>query len=89
MLPRDARVSSKRRVDYRPPAFLCPAIAIEFDLDPARTLVTTTLAFRRNPAASATEVRSPLVLDGEQQTDVRVELDGVPLAAPRITLTAQ
>jgi aminopeptidase N len=89
MLPRDARVSSKRRVDYRPPAFLCPTIAIEFDLDPARTLVTTTLAFRRNPAASATEVRSPLVLDGEQQSDVRVELDGAPLAAPRITLTAQ
>ena len=86
MLPRDGRAPAKRRADYRPPAFLVPTIALEFDLDPEATRVTTTLAFRRNPAASATEVRSPLVLDGEHQSNVEVELDGVALAAPRITL---
>jgi aminopeptidase N len=86
MLPRDGRAPAKRRADYRPPTFLVPTVAIEFDLDPDATRVTTTLAFRRNPAASAIEVRSPLVLDGRQQTDVAVELDGVTLAAPRIVL---
>ena len=86
MLPRDGRAPAKRRADYRPPAFLVPTIALEFDLDPEATRVTTTLAFRRNPAASATEVRSPLVRDGEHQSNVKVELDGVALGAPRITL---
>src|SRR5665213_885120 len=86
MLPRDGRTPAKRRVDYRPPAFLMPALALEFDLAPANTRVTATFAFRRNPAASATEVRSPLVLDGEHQSDVEVLLDGVALQAPRITL---
>ncbi|MEO6747991.1 MAG: aminopeptidase N, partial [Casimicrobiaceae bacterium] len=83
---RDGRTPAKRRVDYRPPAFLVPAVALEFDLAPENTRVTATFAFRRNPAASATEVRSPLVLDGESQSDVEVLLDGVALQAPRITL---
>ena len=87
MLPRDGHVPTKRRLDYRPPAFLMPELALEFDLDPDATRVTATFAFRRNPAASATEVRSPLVLDGEHQTDVEVLLDGVALAAPRIVFT--
>jgi aminopeptidase N len=88
MLPRDGRAPAKRRADYRPPAFLVPTVALEFDLDPDATRVTTTLAFRRNPAASATEVRSPMVLDGRHQSDVEVELDGVRLAAPRVLLGA-
>jgi aminopeptidase N len=87
MLPRDGHVPTKRRLDYRPPAFLMPELALEFDLDTDATRVTATFAFRRNPAASATEVRSPLVLDGEHQTDVEVLLDGVALAAPRIVFT--
>ena len=86
MLPRDGRTPTKRRVDYRPPAFMVPVVALEFDLAPENTGVTATFAFRRNPAASATEVRSPLVLDGEHQADVEVLLDGVALQAPRITL---
>ncbi|MEP7062359.1 MAG: aminopeptidase N [Betaproteobacteria bacterium] len=86
MLPRDGRAPAKRRADYRPPTFLVPTVALEFDLDPDVTRVTTTLVFLRNPAASATEVRSPLVLDGRHQSDVEVELDGVRLAAPRVLL---
>ena len=52
MLPREARVKAKRRVDYRPPAFLVDDVALEFDLDPDATGVTATYAFRRNPAAA-------------------------------------
>ncbi len=88
MLPRDGRAPAKRRQDYRPPAFLVPEVALEFDLDPDATRVTATLAFRRNPAASATEVRSPLRLDGEQQRDLEVLLDGVPVTAPRLVVDA-
>ncbi len=86
MLPRDGRATAKRRVDYRPPAFRIPTVTLEFDLDADATRVTATLAFCRNPAASATEVRSPLVLDGEQQTDVELWLDGVQLDPSRYTL---
>ena len=76
MRPRDARAVSKRRVDYRPPAFLIDDVALEFDLDPDATEVTATFAFRRNPAAARADQRAALVLDGEQQEHVRVELDG-------------
>ena len=34
MLPRDGRPAAKRRLDYRPPAFLIDRVALEFDLDP-------------------------------------------------------
>ena len=74
----------RRRVDYRPPSFLVDAIALEFDLAPARTEVTARYGFRRNPAAQGHGRAVALVLDGEQQTDVHLELDGHPVAAGRI-----
>ena len=86
MLPRGARTKAKRRVDYRPPAWLADQIALEFDLDPAKTEVTATYAFRRNPAAFEGDRRAPLVLDGEQQENLRVSLDGRPLARERLVL---
>ena len=85
-LPREARMKAKRRVDYRPPAFLVDDVALELDLDPARTEVATTFAFRRNPAAARADRRAPLVLDGEQQENVRVELDGRALAPDALTV---
>ncbi|MEO8847952.1 MAG: aminopeptidase N, partial [Casimicrobiaceae bacterium] len=87
MLPRDARSGAKLRADYLPPAFLVPTLALEFDLDAEATRVTATIAFRRNPAAGA-ERRSPLVLDGEQQSDVVVHLDGTLLEPSRYALDA-
>ena len=42
-----------------------------------------TLAFRRNPDAAPDDRHAPLVLDGEQQRDVRVELDGRALGVER------
>src|SRR5512144_2451121 len=87
MLPRDARAGTKRRADYRPPAFLIDDVALEFDLDPDATQVTATFGFRRNPAAADIDRRAPLVLDGEQQKRVSVALDGRAVAADRLAVT--
>ena len=86
MLPRDSGAMIRRRLDYRPPAFLVDSLGLTFDLDPALTRVTATLSFRRNPAAAAEDIGAHLMLDGEQQADIRVELDGKALAAPRLQL---
>ncbi len=86
MLPRDSVAPVKRRVDYRPPAFLIDAIDLEFDLAPGATRVCAQLSFRRNPLAASPDRAAPLVLDGEQQEDVRVELDGEPLPAARLRM---
>src|SRR3954453_1533982 len=88
MLPREGRPPTKRRVDYRPPAFRIETLHLVFDLDPEATEVTATLAFRRNPDAAPQDRAAPLVLDGEQQSDVRVALDGASLPAPRARLSA-
>src|SRR5664279_4891429 len=84
MLPRDNGASLKRRVDYRAPAFLVDTLTLAFDLDASATRVTAELAFRRNPEASGGDAVAPLILDGEQQRDVRVALDGKPLAPDRV-----
>jgi aminopeptidase N len=88
MLPRDGPAAVKRRLDYRPPAFLVDRVALELDLEPAATEVKATLAFRRNPAAAAEDRRAPLVLDGEQQDNIRVELDGRALSPAEAIVTA-
>jgi aminopeptidase N len=84
MQPRDNRAMVRRRADYRPPAFLVDRIALEFDLDPDATRVTSTLSFRRNPDADPRDRGAPLALDGEGLADLAVELDGVPLPASRL-----
>jgi len=86
--PRDAPRSPRRRLDYRPPAFLVDRIGLEIDLDPAATEVRATLAFRRNPDAAPDDRNAPLVLDGEQLRDVRVELDGRALGANEALIDA-
>ena len=86
MLPRDSAVALKRRLDYRPPAFLVDTLDLTLDLAPEATEVTATLAFRRNPHAEPRDRDAPLVLDGEQQDRVEVDLDGVPLRSSRAQL---
>ena len=88
MLPRSARGNAKRRVDYRPPAFLVDDIVLELDLDPEATDVVATYTFRRNPGAYDVDRDAPLVLDGEHQANLRIELDGSRLAADRYELGA-
>ena len=73
-----------RRQDYRPPAFLVDAIDLVFELDPERTRVTASFAFRRNPAPGA-DRGAALVLDGEQQRGLAVALDGAELGTDRYT----
>jgi len=89
MLPRDSSVAIKRRQDYRPPAFLVEEIDLALDLVPDATRVTARLAFHRNPAAGDGDRSAPLVLDGEQQEDVEVDLDGATLPRERYVLTPE
>jgi aminopeptidase N len=84
MLPRDLRAPVRRRLDYRPPPFRVDAIALELDLALTATIVTTTFGFRRNPGAEAQDRHAPLTLDGEQQQEVRVLLDGIPVEDGRL-----
>ena len=91
MLPRDAAGTAVRRLDYRPPAYLVDAVELTLELDPTSTFVTASLSFRRNPAAGAPDPgggNPPLVLDGEDQDELSVALDGVTLARERWTQTA-
>ncbi len=87
MLPRDSGPTVKRRLDYRPPAFLIPSIHLEVDLDPVATRVTSVIEFQRNPIAAPEDRTSALILDGEQQDDVSIELDGSVVPPEALTLT--
>ena len=78
--PRGTSPHETRLADYRPPAFLIDRVDLDFTLDPAATLVRSRLALRRNPAADRT---TPLALDGEALTLLRVTLDGEELGANR------
>ena len=89
MLPRESGAMLRRRLDYRPPPFLVDTLALAFDLDANATRVAATFAFRRNPEAVPEDAHADLILDGEQQQHVRVELDGSPLPAARMELGAR
>ncbi len=57
--------------DYRPPAWLVPEIALDFQLDPATTRVRAVLNVTRNGVAT-----DPLRLDGDGLTPLSVKVDG-------------
>ncbi|ODB85457.1 aminopeptidase N [Candidatus Thiodiazotropha endoloripes] len=59
--------------DYQPPHFLVDQVSLAFDLQPQRTLVTSHLKMRRNPAS--TEQSPELVLDGEKLKLLRLAID--------------
>ena len=60
-----------RREDYRPPDWLVPDIALEFELGAARTFVRGRLSVERNGAHDR-----PLILDAEELELLRVTVDG-------------
>jgi len=62
-----------RRADYAPPAYWIRTAELSFDLDPAKTIVSSRLGIERNPAA---EPGQPLRLDGEGLTLLRVLAGG-------------
>ncbi|MCW5666438.1 MAG: aminopeptidase N [Piscinibacter sp.] len=61
-----------RREDYRAPAFWIRNVELSFDLDPAKTLVSSRMTLQRN----AERPGEPLVLNGEGLTLLRVLADG-------------
>ena len=61
-----------RREDYHPPEWLVPTVALDFDLDPARTRVKARLEVSRGGAHDA-----PLRLNGAGQVPLAVLVDGV------------
>src|SRR5690349_2810474 len=67
--------STIRREDYRPPDWLVPEIALDFALDGDATRVRATLSVERNGDHSR-----PLVLDGDELTPTRVQVDGADAA---------
>ncbi len=73
------------RANYRPPAFLVDQLELVFELDPDRTLVTSTLEVRRNPAAASAD--APLVLDGEALELLGVEVNGRPVTPGALQVT--
>ena len=62
-----------RREDYRPPAWLVPDIALDFDLGLERTIVHANLKVERNPGA---DDREPLRLKGEGIEPQEILVDG-------------
>jgi aminopeptidase N len=67
-----------RREDYRPPDWLVPEIALDFDLDPAGTVVRARLAVTRNGSHDR-----PLRLDGDALLPLSVAVDGETLGSNR------
>ncbi|WP_066739020.1 aminopeptidase N [Cupriavidus sp. D384] len=72
MLRTDTPVTVYRK-DYTPPAFAIDHVDLVLDLDPQRTIVTSTLKLQRTGAADA-----PLVLSGEALELIGIKLDGQP-----------
>ena len=61
-----------RRENYAPPAYWIKTVDLMFDLDPAKTLVTSRMQIERN---MATEVQ-PLRLHGEDLNLLRIQVNG-------------
>ncbi|HEY9029589.1 MAG TPA: aminopeptidase N, partial [Burkholderiaceae bacterium] len=61
-----------RREDYLAPAYWVRTVDLTFDLDPAKTIVSSRLQIERNTTRAA----EPLRLDGEELTLLRVLVDG-------------
>jgi len=69
---RDGTAPLIRREDYAAPAFWIRSVDLSFDLDPARTLVTSRMQIERNDAVAG----EPLKLHGEELELLRVQANG-------------
>lgn len=59
--------------EYRPTDFEVKAVALTFRLDPADTLVTSTLSVKRR---KGTPAEAPLILDGDELIFEELDIDG-------------
>ncbi|MCZ8182062.1 MAG: aminopeptidase N [Beijerinckiaceae bacterium] len=73
-----------RLADYRVPDFLIDHVDLDFRLQPERTMVTSRLTMRRNPAGRPD---ASLVLDGDDLTLTGLAVDGAPVPAQAFTAT--
>ncbi len=69
---REGQAIAVRREDYRAPAYWIRSVDLVFDLDPAKTLVTSRMRIERNADVPA----EPLRLHGEEIDLLRVSADG-------------
>jgi aminopeptidase N len=69
---REGTKTPVRREAYTAPAYFIKTVELTFDLDPAKTLVSSRLRIERNPAVE----RQALRLHGEGLTLLRVQADG-------------
>ena len=72
--------------EYTPPAYLADTVDLAFDLDPDATIVTSRIAFRRNPARADA---AALLLHGQELELLSVTLDGRALGAPAFVQTGE
>ncbi len=73
--PEPTATETIRRLDYTPPAWLVPHIALEFDLGIELTKVRATLTVRRNPDAARDQT---LHLCGDNLAVMNLQVDGKP-----------
>jgi aminopeptidase N len=71
---REASSALTLRSQYTPPDFFIRQVELSFDLDPAKTIVTSRLHLERNPAAGGSG--AALRLHGQGLTLLRVQADG-------------
>jgi aminopeptidase N len=69
---RDTLAPAIRREDYAPPAFWIRSVELNFDLDAARTIVSSRMRLERNTAVAP----QPLRLHGEELNLLRVLVNG-------------
>jgi aminopeptidase N len=69
---REAHPAVVHREDYAPPAYFIRKVDLQFDLEPAKTLVASRMEIERNPAVE----RQALRLHGEDLNLLRVLADG-------------
>jgi aminopeptidase N len=76
---RESTAAFVRREEYTAPAYTIRSVELMFDLDPAKTLVTSRMEIERR-ATAADGAPPPLRLHGEGLTLLRVLADGAPLS---------
>ena len=69
---REGTATLIQRLDYQQPAFWIRKVDLTFDLDPAKTLVTSKMQVERNRAVP----HGPLRLHGEELNLLRVLING-------------
>ncbi|MES9832846.1 MAG: aminopeptidase N [Candidatus Thiodiazotropha sp. DIVDIV] len=70
--------------EYRPPQYLVDQVALEFDLQEEKTLVSSHLQMRRNPACL--DENPDLMLDGEQLKLIKLAIDNRVLSGDEYEL---